>query len=294
MCAEPKGASSQWWLCISVWTSPEKEQACARLDPHGPVYWDCWLAPGCQVCSPVETALSLMSSLCLSLQNWPENGILYIYKEAILSVINRVPGEIKSREVELDPQVSPEEIISREVDLGCESWTSFTSGCSSTAVQYTLSLWLCPSTAIETAIAQCTSHWAVARGHRLNISIVLAAVHGLSSLLGGIRGWAFTLSPSPPPPIPIPNKQPRFCGRKATWSILSAMISSLRIFEREIFSSVCLWTSAKRIWVVNYLVFSPPSLFFLYDIRWCYIISNSFSSWKPCENSLVHHSPLPW
>ena len=56
-----------------------------------------------------------------------------------------VPGEIKRREVELDPQVSPEEIISREVELGYESWTSFTSGCSSTAVQWTLSLWLCPA-----------------------------------------------------------------------------------------------------------------------------------------------------
>ena len=58
---------------------------------------------------------------------------------------HRVPGEIKRREVELDPQVSPEEIMSREVELGCEIWTFFTSGCSSTAVQRTLSLWLCPA-----------------------------------------------------------------------------------------------------------------------------------------------------
>ena len=29
--------------------------------------------------------------------------------------------------MELDPQVSPEEIMSREVELGCESWTSFAS-----------------------------------------------------------------------------------------------------------------------------------------------------------------------
>ena len=35
------------------------------------------------------------------------------------------------------------------------------------------------STAVERAIAQCTSRWAMARGHRLNTSIVLAAVHGL-------------------------------------------------------------------------------------------------------------------
>ena len=52
----------------------------------------------------------------------------------------RVPGEIKRREVELDPLVSPKEIMSREVELGCESWTSFASGFSSTAVQRTLSL----------------------------------------------------------------------------------------------------------------------------------------------------------
>ena len=48
--------------------------------------------------------------------------------------------EIINREVELDPQVNSEEIMSREVELGCESWTSFASGCSSTAVQRTLSL----------------------------------------------------------------------------------------------------------------------------------------------------------
>ena len=48
--------------------------------------------------------------------------------------------EIKRREVELDLQVSPEEIMSREVELGCESWTSFASSSSSTAVQRTLSL----------------------------------------------------------------------------------------------------------------------------------------------------------
>ena len=43
-----------------------------------------------------------------------------------------------------------------------------------------------PSTAVETAIAQCTSRWAMARGHRLNTSIVLAAVHGLSGLFRAV------------------------------------------------------------------------------------------------------------
>ena len=43
-----------------------------------------------------------------------------------------------------------------------------------------------PSTAVETATAQCTSRWAMARGHRLNTSIVPAAVHGLSGLFRAV------------------------------------------------------------------------------------------------------------
>ena len=91
--------------------------------------------------------------------------------------------------MELDPHVSPEEIMSREVELGCESWTSFASCCSSTAVPrngHCLCDSLCPSTAVETAIARCTSRCAMARGHRLNTSIVLAAVHGLSGLFRAV------------------------------------------------------------------------------------------------------------
>ena len=129
-----------------------------------------------------------------------------------------VPGEIKRREVELDLKVSPKEIMSREVELGCESWTSFTWGCSSTAVQRTLCMWLCPSTVVETAIARCTSRWVMARGHRLDTSIVLVVPRSLQSFSGDICGSAFTLS-SPPPPVPVPNKQPCFCGCKAIWSI---------------------------------------------------------------------------
>ena len=52
---------------------------------------------------------------------------------------HRVPGEIKRRGGG-SWTLSPEEIMSREVELGCESWTSFDSGCSSTALQRTLSL----------------------------------------------------------------------------------------------------------------------------------------------------------
>ena len=36
-------------------------------------------------------------------------------------------SEIKKSEVVLDPQVSPEEIMNREVELGSERWTSLAS-----------------------------------------------------------------------------------------------------------------------------------------------------------------------
>ena len=51
-----------------------------------------------------------------------------------------------------------------------------------------------PSTAVETAIAQCTSHCAVARGHRLNTSVVLAAVHSLSGLFWAVSAIEPSLS----------------------------------------------------------------------------------------------------
>ena len=54
------------------------------------------------------------------------------------------------------------------------------------------------STAVERAIAQCTSRWAMARGHRLNTSIVLAAVHGLSGLFRAVSAVEpITLAPFP-------------------------------------------------------------------------------------------------
>ena len=57
----------------------------------------------------------------------------------------------------------------------------------------------------------------MARGHRLNISIVLAAVHGLSGLFGAVSAVETSLF-HPLPPVPILNKPPRFCGHKAKWS----------------------------------------------------------------------------
>ena len=50
------------------------------------------------------------------------------------------------------------------------------------------------STAVETATAQCISRWAMAKGHRLNTSIVLATVHGLSGLFRTVSAVEPSLS----------------------------------------------------------------------------------------------------
>ena len=87
--------------------------------------------------------------------------------------------------MELDPQLCPEEIMSGEVELG----KLFVNSGATDNVLVTLS-----STAVETAIAQCTSRWEMARGHRLNTSIVLVAVHGLSGLFRTVSAVEPSLS----------------------------------------------------------------------------------------------------
>ena len=54
-----------------------------------------------------------------------------------------------------------------------------------------------PSTAVETAIVQRTSRWAMVRGHRLDTFIVLAAVNGLSGLFRAV----FAVEPSLSRPV---------------------------------------------------------------------------------------------
>ena len=52
-----------------------------------------------------------------------EEGELDSHKDVTLSFSG--PGDIKMREVVLDPQFSPEEIKSMEVEVGSEYWISF-------------------------------------------------------------------------------------------------------------------------------------------------------------------------
>ena len=66
------------------------------------------------------------------------------------------------------------------------------------------------STAVEAATAQCTSRWAMARGHRVNTSFVLAAVHGLSGLFRTVSAVEPSL------PRPLPTLSPSLIGHLAS------------------------------------------------------------------------------
>ena len=99
--------------------------------------------------------------------------------------------------------------MSREVELGCESWTSFASSypsCSSTAVQRTLSLWLCPAQQLKQQLpsaqvaGQCRGDTALNK--IINTSIVLAAVHGLSGLFRAVSAVEPSLCRPLPPLSP--------------------------------------------------------------------------------------------
>ena len=129
---------------------------------------------------------------------------------AVNTIDTAGPGEIKRREVVLDPQVSPEEIKSREVVLGYREKVRllllqlFPNGGATDIVFVTL---FC--TAVRTAVAWCGGRCAMPDGHCLNI------------LLFWRQSWSSGLAPvsrfhsSVPlfPLVPVPNRPTRLRGR---------------------------------------------------------------------------------
>ena len=111
--------------------------------------------------------------------------------------------------------------MSREVKLGCGSWTSFASSCSSTVVQRTSSLWLAQTHQLKQQLrsAQVAGQW---RGDiaLINTSIVLAAVHGLSGLFRAVS----EVEPSLFRPLPLcfyvalrPRRRDNLLGTGTEW-----------------------------------------------------------------------------
>ena len=135
---------------------------------------------------------------------------------------HRVPGEIKRREVELDPQISPEEIMSsREVELRCESCDFFRFELFLNSSATDIVLVTLPKHG--SLNSNCAVHKSLGNGEGTppkHFHCSGGGPRSLRSFSGGIRNQAFTLSPSAPRlhTVPVPNKQPRFCGREAIWS----------------------------------------------------------------------------
>ena len=117
------------------------------------------------------------------------------------------PGEIKRREVVLEPQVSPEEIKSREVELGLRegllSLQLFPNGGATYIVLMTL---FC--IVVGTAIAWCP----MPDGNCRNI--LLFWRRSTAALVFRVGGCLEVLLFCPPfPLVPVPNRSTRLRGR---------------------------------------------------------------------------------
>ena len=135
--------------------------------------------------------------------------------------------------MELDPQLCPEEIMSgaglSKLDIFCfELSKLFVNSSATDIVLVTLS-----STAVERAIAQCTSRWPMASGHCLNTSLVQAAVHGLSGLFRTVSAVEPSLC------RPLPTLPPFLIGH----------LASVHVKQQESTSRACepVWPSGKAL-----------------------------------------------
>ena len=101
-----------------------------------------------------------------------------------------------------------------------ELWTgrwSWAVGCFSTAVQQTLSLWLCPARRLKQQLRSAL----VAVQWRGDTALTLPLFLRRSRVSPVFLGKISVVKPPlfhPLPTHPVPNKQPRLCGCKAKWS----------------------------------------------------------------------------
>ena len=96
------------------------------------------------------------------------------------------------------------------MELGSESWTSFTSGCSSTAVQRTLSLCLCPARQLQQQLrgALVAAQWRGDTALTLPLfwrQSTVSPVFFLQYLQSSLHSLALFPPPPPPPPPSLIN-----------------------------------------------------------------------------------------
>ena len=132
-------------------------------------------------------------------------------REVSQAPVRKSAGEIKRRVVVLDPQVSPEEIKSREVELGLRvgllSLQLFPSG-GATDIVFVILFCI----AVGTAITWCDGGCAMPDGHCRNI--LLFWRRSTAALVFRVGAcFEVSLFCPPFPLVPVPNRPARLRGR---------------------------------------------------------------------------------
>ena len=140
--------------------------------------------------------------------------------------------------------------------------------------------------AVETAVVQCTSRWAMARGHRLNTSIVLAVVHSLPDLF-----WAVsTVEPSLF--RPLPPLSPSLISHLASVDVKQNVLEGQS--QSQDTGNGCLWGKVKVhpavqsiIWH-NQLLFLSKVYLAVQSITWHY----QWLSWREVHPAVKSHGTI--
>ena len=143
----------------------------------------------------------------------------------------------------------------------------------------------CPSTAVEITTAQCTSHWAMARGHSLNTFIVLAALHGLSSLFRAVSTVEPSLFHPPLPPSPslishltsvdIKTKRSRLAVMMHGESCLKQSSLELSVCSHSLAPKVIFRSGNQPVYILFTTEYAPWSIFFSFKT------TSASASWQP-------------
>ena len=129
----------------------------------------------------------------------------------------RVPGEVKSRELELDPQPRRDHEQGGGAGLRKLDFFHFGLFLKSSATDIVCDSAQARQMKQQLRSAQVAGQW------RRDTALTLPLFWRRSTVSPVFFGWyprssLHSFVPPPLPPVPVPNKHPRFCERKAKWS----------------------------------------------------------------------------